>query len=685
VVIRKGDQVLHAEEATYRQKTGMVSVRGNVRLEAGGDVLRGDSGWFDLNRQVGRIEGGRLFLARNHYYVRGDLVEKTGPDTYRVRNCVVTTCDGPVPAWSISGSEVEVTLEGYGHVTHAAFRVRDWPVLYFPYMVFPAKTKRQTGFLPPRAGYSTRNGVEGELPFFWAVSDQVDATFYPHYMSRRGYEQGVELRYRQGEESGGVFLFDLLQDRKDKDMTDEDDLAISPYKRTNRTRYWFRGRADQEFPLGVTGHLDADLVSDQDYLRELGKDLFGFDSHADPASRSGRSLEEESSPTRRSALRLDRDGEDYSLQGLASFHQRPERPREDMTAQPLGGVYFSLLPRKWGKWPGFFRAETDYDYVWREAGSKGHRTWVAPEVTFPFWFLDDRLVAETSLLYEYNRQWVDEGRDFGNEQRSRRAYEGRANLSFQAERLFDGRWGDAERLRHKVTPSLRYRYRVHHAPEEASPWFERVDASSVVNGIVNELTFSLENALDARLRRQEKAARYARWCTFDLSQTYDLVEAQRNRGPDRRPFKPLAASLNVFPDDDLDLRGSITWNHYDKIIETSQLSMVLSVPRSGGRTDHYELDYLYAVEDEKTLSFSADIFLLWGFSAGMALSRDLRLGKDISRSLRLGYNSQCWGIDFVVEKQYRETRFLVVFDLLGLGEFKGGRKKSSLVRYWRRD
>ena len=94
VVIRKGDQVLHAEEATYRQKTGMVSVRGNVRLEAGGDVLRGDSGWFDLNRQVGRIEGGRLFLARNHYYVRGDLVEKTGPDTYRVRNCVVTTCDG---------------------------------------------------------------------------------------------------------------------------------------------------------------------------------------------------------------------------------------------------------------------------------------------------------------------------------------------------------------------------------------------------------------------------------------------------------------------------------------------------------------------------------------------------------------------------------------------------------------
>ena len=61
-------------------------------------------------------------------------------------------------------------------------------------------------------------------------------------MSRRGYMQGLEFRYVSDKESKGTFLFDILSDREDKDMTDPDDISISPYSRTNDTRYWFRGR-----------------------------------------------------------------------------------------------------------------------------------------------------------------------------------------------------------------------------------------------------------------------------------------------------------------------------------------------------------------------------------------------------------------------------------------------------------
>jgi len=41
-------------------------------------------------------------------------MEKTGPNTYVVKGCHMTTCEGDKPDWSITGSEVEITVEGYG-------------------------------------------------------------------------------------------------------------------------------------------------------------------------------------------------------------------------------------------------------------------------------------------------------------------------------------------------------------------------------------------------------------------------------------------------------------------------------------------------------------------------------------------------------------------------------------------
>ena len=149
VVIRKGSQALYAEHAVYNEASGIAEVWDDVRLEAGEDVMTGDRGVFDLTARTGRIENGVLFLSENHFYITGDVLEKLSEDSYLVRNCELTTCDGDKPDWMITGSEVKVTLEGYGTVKNASFHVREWPVLYLPYALFPAKTKRQTGFLLP--------------------------------------------------------------------------------------------------------------------------------------------------------------------------------------------------------------------------------------------------------------------------------------------------------------------------------------------------------------------------------------------------------------------------------------------------------------------------------------------------------------------------------------------------------
>ena len=663
VVIAKGGQSLYAQKALYNEKQGIAQVWGDVRLESGGDVLSGTEGFFDLRNQTGKIKKCSIFLRQNHYYITGEVLEKLTGDTYLIRDCHVTTCDGAHPAWSITGSEVKVTIEGYGEVKHAAFRVRGLPIIYVPYMIFPAKTKRQSGLLPPRLGYSSRNGLDVEIPLFWAISDQTDATFYQRLMSRRGYMQGTEFRYLSQEDSQGTFLLDVLRDRKEKDLNDREDLELSPFPRTNETRYWVRGKADQDLFFGIKGRLDMDFVSDQDYLKEFETELFGLEARENPAEKMGRPVEEKRSPTRRSALRLSRDAEDYSLQALTSYYQRPEHPSQDNTPQTLGAVRFDLLPKKIGGIPLSFGLDTDYDYVWRDVGVKGHRFSVSPELGLPMW-LGRYVEFEPSFFYTYTGQWFDAS-EGSREHQSKTAYEARVRVLSNLERTYDIRWQGATRLKHRMWPALTYTYRVPQEEEEDSPWFEPVDAK----GKINQVAFSLENFFDARLQTNKGNVSYRQWGYLKLTQGYNIRETRDNEEPEtrERPFEPFAGELVLRPFSNLDVFAVAEWDHYDTAVTLADVSLEISLDRSAGRRDRLRLEYQYEKDILESLDLWVDVNLAYGFSAGSSLQREINQGHTISTRYWLAYQSQCWAVKFMAEDEDEGQTVWVVFKLTGLG------------------
>jgi LPS-assembly protein len=665
VVISRAGQVLSAEKAKYNEKTGIVEVSGNVVLEVNGDVLSGEEAVFDLNTRQGRMSKGRLFLRENNFIVTGDVIEKTGPDTYRVENCCLTTCEGEKPDWSVTGSEVEVTIEGYGKVKHTVFRIRDVPALYLPYAIFPVKTKRQTGFLPPRGGYSSLNGVDLEIPFFWAIADQVDATFYGRYMTERGFMPGIEARYVAEGDSKGLFLLDILSDKvKEKDLNDPDQLDLSPFPRTNQTRYWLRGGVNQQLPLGVTANLDADYVSDQDYLREFQTGLFGYEGRPELTENFNRPVEEIQSPTRRSALRLSRDGESYSLQALGAYYERAENPPMDDTAQPFGG-FFEILPRPVPEFPLFFGLVSDYDYVWRDVGLKGHRFSFTPSLSYPVW-LGHYLEFEPSFQYGVNMQWIEDD-EVDIDRQSREAYDFRGRLSTVLERTFDMDWMQGKKLKHKFFPSLTYRYRVPEDQEKLRPWFEPID----VEGKINAFTLSLENFLDVRRENEKGDVRYDQWATFTLSQTYDIDEARQDETPEQpnEPFGPLLGAVTLRLPYYIDLDAEAGWDHYEGDIASTDVSLRVKYPRSGGRTDRLYLNYGYKENGSESITYSLDVNLLYGFSAGIRQTRDLSLKKDNTTRFYVDYQSQCWGLRFSAESLDEVDTFMVTFRLLGFGEF----------------
>lgn len=666
VILRRENQILSSQAAEYHERTGIAEVPGPFRLDFNGDVLTGHEGMFDLEKETGRIERGELFLRDSNLYLRAEEMEKKGKDRYFLSGCLVTTCDGDRPVWSITGSEADVTLEEYGTVKHAAFRVRDVPVLYIPYFVFPAKTKRQTGLLPPTTGYSGRKGMDLEIPFFWAVSDSTDATFYQRYLTSRGYMQGLEYRYMASEDSGGAFLLDIMSDRrKVKDLTDPDELDLSPFERTNTTRYWARGRADQEFPLDIRSRLDLDFVSDQDYLREFEGGGLGLQARPDLGSQWGRPLEEIRAPTRRSALRLSRDGELYSLQAGMEYHQRPENLPADRTPQPLAGALFDLMPRRVFDSPLHMGLKSDLDYIWRDTGATGYRTSASPSLSIPF-SAGPYLRVEPFSQYTIAHQRFD-GQAGGQDTRTRQVHESGLQLSSDFDRVFKTGFLKATSVNHRLRPVLIYRYRGPGDKDVPAPWFEPVDQQ----GRVNQVALSLRNYLDARYDRNGRTS-YRQWGYLILDQAFAIDRARADAAPgkSRRPLDPLIASLGVNPAPNLTGRLTARWDHYERAVTSTNASIDMAFDRAVGYRDHYTLDYnSNRQQGSKYLGISADVYVAGGVSVGGSLQRELRTGENIAQQGRLSFERQCWGMRFAISRAENSVGFSVTVNLRGLGGF----------------
>ena len=87
------------------------------------------------------------------------------------------------------------------------------PVFYTPYLLVPVKNTRQTGFLFPEFSFSENNGFGFNLPFFLNISDSADVTFYPEYLTNRGFMPGAEFRYVASAADKGIFTANFLHDK----------------------------------------------------------------------------------------------------------------------------------------------------------------------------------------------------------------------------------------------------------------------------------------------------------------------------------------------------------------------------------------------------------------------------------------------------------------------------------------
>jgi LPS-assembly protein len=218
VVIVQGERTLRADWIAFNAETGAGVASGHVELVEGTDTLRADFVEFDTRSLEGVIREGSLDSPASRFRTWGSEIQKTGENTYTFKNGVFTTCRCPkeddTEPWRLRAQEAEVEVGGYGTLHDATVEVLGVPVFWMPWMIYPIKTERQSGFLFPELAIASRDGFGAGLPFFWAVDDQVNLTLTPEWTTKRGFKGATELEYVFGERSLGDATFAFGYDEK---------------------------------------------------------------------------------------------------------------------------------------------------------------------------------------------------------------------------------------------------------------------------------------------------------------------------------------------------------------------------------------------------------------------------------------------------------------------------------------
>jgi LPS-assembly protein len=257
VRLEQGDQRLETDELIYDRETGRIELPVWLYYSDALIDLSAQSGWVETVDSQARFEGVDYRFAHGHGSGSAGIIELLSPVQARVEDFDFTTCPPEQLDWQLKAREVDLDMErGQGTARHARLEFKGVPILYSPWLSFPLDDQRKSGFLYPRLGYSSTDGFDLSVPWYWNIAPNQDATFEPRWIQKRGFMLGSEYRFLTRSQRGQLNLDVLPGDN-----------------RADRDRYF--GQFEYQARLAPRWLAVADLrrASDDRYFVDLGSDL----------------------------------------------------------------------------------------------------------------------------------------------------------------------------------------------------------------------------------------------------------------------------------------------------------------------------------------------------------------------------------------------------------------------------
>ncbi len=179
------------------------------------------------NFKTKRGETTNVLSSSNKVFFSGEHVTRLENGEMNIQGGTFTTCDDHPPHWWISSSQMTIIPDNriiaspmIMYIRPELFSVRmpALPVLALPYMAFPLKDSRSSGFLVPGIGHnSDMSYTLSNLGYFWAINDYMDVKADGELSVNGSWGLGERFRYKEnnffsGEISGEYLKYPTYND-----------------------------------------------------------------------------------------------------------------------------------------------------------------------------------------------------------------------------------------------------------------------------------------------------------------------------------------------------------------------------------------------------------------------------------------------------------------------------------------
>ncbi|HXY25348.1 MAG TPA: LPS assembly protein LptD [Candidatus Acidoferrum sp.] len=226
VDIHYGDTRLRADHVEYNNKTNEAVATGHVLLDYGSEHLEATEAHYNVSTghglfynvhgtfKIERQPNPEVLLTDNPLYFNARRVERFAGDLYLVHQAWITICEPSHPTWQFFALNARIHVDKTVALVNANFRLFRVPLLWLPYATAPAGSKiRQSGFLIPDAGQSSRKGFIIGDAFYFAPRPWLDATLEAQYLSRRGALERGSFRAKPFENTSIEYHYFGVDDR----------------------------------------------------------------------------------------------------------------------------------------------------------------------------------------------------------------------------------------------------------------------------------------------------------------------------------------------------------------------------------------------------------------------------------------------------------------------------------------
>ncbi|MFP8873397.1 MAG: LPS assembly protein LptD, partial [Myxococcota bacterium] len=268
VVLVQQRRKLAADWVAFSLDTGRGVASGRVRFQDDEQYLEASFVIFQVDTLDAVLFDAEIDTGPTGFLIEARELRKQGEVDYGIRDGQVTSCRCPEEEdrkpWVLSTKKADVELGGYGRARNSTVDILGVPSLWFPWLIFPVKTERESGVLLPEVAFGGRSGSRVGLPLFWAARRDLGVMATPEYSQKRGFKLDLDVDYLYGRRSGGRAYAAYARD-------DSYEAGRSQFE---PNRWAAALEHDQFLPDGWRARADVKLVSDQSYLQDF--DEYGF-------------------------------------------------------------------------------------------------------------------------------------------------------------------------------------------------------------------------------------------------------------------------------------------------------------------------------------------------------------------------------------------------------------------------